>query len=223
MILAEQTNLIGTDGAEPLNSARYLGQRAAPPTDAERSPSKLTLAATTATRDLHPCPRRYIAIIYTHLKRTVAVAAMPRWAAESSSFNSQPGTWRTFQIITRLEITNPEGNTQTLVPVPAVKADWFKSLGNEGEESASQRAARRHARHEIGPIELGECPGNRRRLFGAQVYDGKRVDDTGPDFIARSGNAMGGPDEIAAHLRRSEFRFRRQQQCRNPAHMGRGN
>src|SRR6476469_9483327 len=141
--------LIGTDGAEHLNSARYLGQHAAPPTDAERSPSKLTLAATTATRDLHPCPRRYIAIIYTHLKRTVAVAAMPRWAAESSSFNSQPGTWRTFQIITRLEITNPEGNTQTLVPVPAVKADWFKSLGNEGEESASQRAARRHARHEM--------------------------------------------------------------------------
>src|SRR6478609_11233569 len=65
--------LIGADGAEPLNSARYLGQHAAPPTDAERSPSKLTLAATTPTRDLHPCPRRYIAIIYTHLKRTVAV------------------------------------------------------------------------------------------------------------------------------------------------------
>jgi hypothetical protein len=77
--------------------------------------------------------------------------------------------------------------------------------------------------HEIGPIELGECPGNIRRLFGAQVYDGKGVDDTGPDFVARPGNAMGGPDEIAAHLRRSEFRFRRQQQCRNPAHMGRGN
>jgi len=121
----------------------------APPTDAERSPSKLTLAATTPTRDLHPCPRRNIAIIYTHLKRTVAVVAMPRWAAESSSFNSQPGTWRTFQIITRLEITNPEGNTQTLVPVPAVKADWFKSLGNEGEESASQRPAWQHARHEM--------------------------------------------------------------------------
>ena len=48
--------LIGADGAEPLNSARYLGQHAAPPTDAERSPSKLTLAATTPTRDLHPFP-----------------------------------------------------------------------------------------------------------------------------------------------------------------------
>src|SRR4029077_8666880 len=60
-------------------------------------------------------------------------------------------------------------------------------------------------------------------LFGAQVYDGKGVDDTVPDFVARPGNAMGGPDEIAAHLRRSEFRFRRQQQCRNPADMGRGN
>jgi len=132
-----------------VNSARYLGQRAGIPTDAERSPSKSTLAATTPTRDLHPCPRRNIAIIYTHLKRTVAVVAMLRWAAESSSFNSQRATWRTFQIITRLEITNPEGSTQTLVPVPAVKAGWFKSLGNEGEESASQRAARRHARREM--------------------------------------------------------------------------
>ena len=60
---------------------------------------------------------------------------MPRWAAESSSFNSQPGTWRTFQISTRLEITNPEGNTQTLAPVAAVKADWFKSLGKKAKKA----------------------------------------------------------------------------------------
>jgi hypothetical protein len=56
--------------------------------------------------------------------------------------------------------------------------------------------------------------------FGGRVYDSKCVDDTCPDFIARPGNAMRGPDEIAAHLRRSELRFRRQQQRRNPADMG---
>jgi hypothetical protein len=56
--------------------------------------------------------------------------------------------------------------------------------------------------------------------FGARVYDSKCIDDTCPDFIARPGNAMRGPGEIAAHLRRSELRFRRQQQRCNPADMG---
>lgn len=59
-------------------------------------------------------------------------AALPRWASASGAFNPQPGTWRTFQIVTRLEIAKPEGTTQAWVPVPAVnEADWFKSLGSE--------------------------------------------------------------------------------------------
>ena len=59
-------------------------------------------------------------------------AAMPCWATTASAFNPQPGAWRTFQVVTRLDIANPEGKTQAWVPVPAVnEAEWVKSLGSE--------------------------------------------------------------------------------------------
>jgi len=71
----------------------------------------------------------------TFLQGTAAIplaVAMPHWAMASGAFNPQPGAWRTFQVVTRLEIANPEGKTQAWVPVPAVnEAEWFKSLGSE--------------------------------------------------------------------------------------------
>lgn len=69
----------------------------------------------------------------TLLKAGAAVtltAGLPRFA--SAAFNPQPGAWRTFDVVTRLEIAKPEGKTQAWVPVPAVnEADWFKSLGSQ--------------------------------------------------------------------------------------------
>lgn len=69
----------------------------------------------------------------TLLKAGAAVtltAGLPRFA--SAAFNPQPGAWRTFDVVTKLEIAKPEGKTQAWVPVPAVnEADWFKSLGSQ--------------------------------------------------------------------------------------------
>lgn len=69
----------------------------------------------------------------TLLKASAAVtltAGLPRFA--SAAFNPQPGAWRTFDLVTKLEIAKPEGKTQAWVPVPAVnEADWFKSLGSQ--------------------------------------------------------------------------------------------
>lgn len=71
----------------------------------------------------------------TLLKAGAAVtltAGLPRFAAAAGNFNPQPGNWRTFDIVTRVEILKPEGKVQSWVPVPAVnEADWFKSLGSE--------------------------------------------------------------------------------------------
>ena len=71
----------------------------------------------------------------TVLKAGAAVsltAGLPRFASAYGGFNPQPGPWRNFAIVTKLEIAKPEGKTQAWVPVPAVnEADWFKSLGSE--------------------------------------------------------------------------------------------
>jgi transglutaminase-like putative cysteine protease len=44
------------------------------------------------------------------------------------AFAPQPGAWREFQIVTRLEIANAKGKTQAWIPVPSVnEKEWFKS------------------------------------------------------------------------------------------------
>ena len=61
-----------------------------------------------------------------------AAAALPNAARADVSFDPQPGAWRNFQILTRIEIANAGGKSQAWIPVPAVnELDWFKSLGNE--------------------------------------------------------------------------------------------
>jgi transglutaminase-like putative cysteine protease len=68
---------------------------------------------------------------------------MPRIASASDGFNLQPGSWRTFQVVTRLTIANPDGKTQAWVPVPAVnESGWFKSLGSEWKTNGTAELAR---------------------------------------------------------------------------------
>jgi transglutaminase-like putative cysteine protease len=60
------------------------------------------------------------------------VAALPRAARAAFSFDPQPGAWRTFEVLTSIEIVKSDGRTQTWVPIPAVdEHGWFKSLGSE--------------------------------------------------------------------------------------------
>ncbi len=60
-----------------------------------------------------------------------AAAALPHAAQAEAGFAPQPGAWRSFQVLTRLEILNAAGKTQAWIPVPAVnERDWFKSLGS---------------------------------------------------------------------------------------------
>lgn len=56
------------------------------------------------------------------------VTGLPRQAIAQGTFAPQPGAWREFQIVTRLEIANAKGKTQAWIPVPSVnEKDWFKS------------------------------------------------------------------------------------------------
>jgi transglutaminase-like putative cysteine protease len=57
-----------------------------------------------------------------------ATAGLPQFASAQNAFAPQPGAWRGFQIVTRLEIAKPEGKTQAWIPLPSVnEKDWFKS------------------------------------------------------------------------------------------------
>ncbi|MEI8169553.1 MAG: transglutaminase domain-containing protein [Rhodoferax sp.] len=43
-------------------------------------------------------------------------------------FSPQPGTWRTFEVTTRVDIAKPQGATRVWLPIPSVNTDWQKSL-----------------------------------------------------------------------------------------------
>jgi len=72
-----------------------------------------------------------------------AAAAFPPLASAQAAFAPQPGTWRSFQVVTRLEIAKPEGKTQAWVPLPSVnEKDWFKSEGNQWTTNGKATLAR---------------------------------------------------------------------------------
>lgn len=59
-------------------------------------------------------------------------AGLPQLASAQNAFAPQPGVWRHFDIVTRLEIAKPDGTTQAWIPLPAVnEKNWFQSKGSE--------------------------------------------------------------------------------------------
>jgi transglutaminase-like putative cysteine protease len=54
-----------------------------------------------------------------------------------TAFAPTPGAWRTFEVVTRMQVAVPEGNTQAWVPLPSVnETDWFRSLGTAWKTNA---------------------------------------------------------------------------------------
>ncbi len=68
------------------------------------------------------------------LKAGVALtfaSELPTLARADVNFDPTPGTWRNFQIVTRLEIAKLAGVTQAWIPLPSVnQKDWVKSNGS---------------------------------------------------------------------------------------------
>ena len=72
-----------------------------------------------------------------------AAVALPPAARADINFEPQPGAWRTFDVVTRMEIGKAERKTQAWIPVPAVnEPDWFKSLGSQWTTNGRASLAR---------------------------------------------------------------------------------
>jgi transglutaminase-like putative cysteine protease len=67
-----------------------------------------------------------------------AMSVLPNAAFSQSLFAPAPGAWRSFQIVTRLEIAKPDGKVQAWIPLPSVnEADWFRSDKSEWKTNAA--------------------------------------------------------------------------------------
>src|ERR1700688_5185746 len=80
------------------------------------------------------------------LKAGVALtfaAELPTLARADVNFDRAPGTWRNFQIVTRLEIAKPAGVSQAWIPLPSVnQKDWIKSSDSEWTTNGKATPAR---------------------------------------------------------------------------------
>ena len=75
-------------------------------------------------------------------------------------FAPQPGAWREFQIVTKLEIANAKGKTQAWIPVPSVnEKDWFKSSASQWTTNG-KAGLKRDPKYAAG---TGSCRMGRRR------------------------------------------------------------
>jgi transglutaminase-like putative cysteine protease len=78
-----------------------------------------------------PVARR---IFMKNMAASGATAAFPAISFSQSApevparqFNPQPGTWRTFEVTTRVDLTAATGGARVWLPVPSVDTDWQKS------------------------------------------------------------------------------------------------
>jgi transglutaminase-like putative cysteine protease len=68
-----------------------------------------------------------------------AAIAVPRWAAaQQLPFDPQPKGWRTFELVSRVEIPNPKGATTVWIPLPSIESEYQDSRGNEWQSNATR-------------------------------------------------------------------------------------
>lgn len=60
-------------------------------------------------------------------------------ATKAPQFKPTPGDWRTFDVTTRVDIQQAEGQTRAWLPVPSVNADWQQSLQNGVQSNGQAR------------------------------------------------------------------------------------
>ena len=62
---------------------------------------------------------------------TPLVTALPRLAiAQHLPFEPKPGAWKTYEIVTRVEVLKTAGRTQAWIPLPSVNSDYQKVEGD---------------------------------------------------------------------------------------------
>ncbi len=56
--------------------------------------------------------------------------------AQQKDFNPRPGTWRTFEITTKVEVLKPAGVTRAWLPIPVVDSEYQKTLDSQWSGNA---------------------------------------------------------------------------------------
>jgi transglutaminase-like putative cysteine protease len=86
-----------------------------------------------------------------------AVAATSTWSrlaasADQKEFNPRPGTWRIFEITTRVEVLQPTGVPRVWLPMPVVNSEYQRTLGDRWSGNAKVMQAVTEGKYGAGML-----------------------------------------------------------------------
>ena len=83
----------------------------------------------------------------------------PMARAQQKEFTPRPGTWRTFELTTRVEVLQPSGVARVWLPAPSVVSDYQQSIENNWAGNAVvmriATEAKYGARHAVRGVRRG--------------------------------------------------------------------
>ena len=123
------------------------------------------------------------------------LAQVPQWAiAQQLPFNPKPANWRTFELVTRVEIAKPAGESKIWVPLPSVDSDYQKTVTDSWTGNTS--SARIVSDGKYGAMMLLAEFSPNERMPWVEVTSRFQTRDRSLDFARRSGETLS-PQERA--------------------------
>jgi transglutaminase-like putative cysteine protease len=132
-----------------------------------------------------------------------AMAALSKTAWADTDFDPRPGTWRRFDVVTRVQLPKPARKTQAWIPVPTVNGqEWFRSLGSEWESNGQVTLV---TDPQYGAAMLHIQWGNSEQSPVVEVISKIAARERATDFIKPTQSVALSPAEREHNLRGTAF------------------
>ena len=132
-----------------------------------------------------------------------AAAVIPSKLWAQNAFAPQPGSWRHFQIATKLEIAGADGDAQAWIPLPSVnEKEWFRAVSSEWKTNGSATRAR-DPKYGAEILHVRWAAGEKARTV--EITDKISVRDRATDFSSPGKPAELTPAERKLYLEGSEL------------------
>jgi len=92
---------------------------------------------------------------------TPLLAALPRAFAQQLPFQPQPGPWKTYEIVTRVDVMKPAGLTQAWIPLPSVNGDYQRVEGDTWTGNASSAKVESDGKYGARMLHAQWAPGTK--------------------------------------------------------------
>ena len=109
-------------------------------------------------------------------------SALPR--AAQAAFDPQPGPWRRYEIVTRVELARPAGTSRVWVPLPSMNENgWVQSLGDDWTGNAQSASVVSAGPHYTKMVAAEWAPGTQAPVL--EVTSRVATRDRATDFSRR--------------------------------------